>query len=378
MLFTLEALQADHGDCLLLHFGATTQPKLCVIDGGPRNIYGNILRPRLLELKKARSPATPLLIDIMMISHIDDDHVTGIVDLFMDLDGPGSRLYKITNLWFNSFDDILGKPAAQLASVDSGGIIKTASVGPDAFNLPLEHTAKLVVASVPQGRTIRDLARKLDIKVNKGVGGDLVLFPTIPSPIALVGGLSLTVAGPSKARLQNLQKKWDAEVKKLLKKGVIKTAAYVDNSVTNLSSIVVLAKSNERTILLTGDARGDDILIALREAGLLKGKTMPIDVLKMPHHGSVRDVAKDFFEALPANHYVASANGKYDNPDLETMKMLTDVRHDDKFTIHLTNHVPWLDKLFDDHQRAGRKYSVVYPSAGKNSVQIDLGDKLTQ
>ena len=44
---------------------------------------------------------------------------------------------------------------------------------------------------------------------------------------------------------------------------------------------------------------------------------------------------------------------------------------------HLTNHVAWLDKLFAKHQKAGRKYKVVYPEAGKDSVFVDLGDKFT-
>ena len=35
MLFTLEAVQALHGDALLLHFGKTSAPELIVIDGGP-------------------------------------------------------------------------------------------------------------------------------------------------------------------------------------------------------------------------------------------------------------------------------------------------------------------------------------------------------
>ena len=34
-VFTLEALQAAHGDALLLHYGTLDNPRLIVIDGGP-------------------------------------------------------------------------------------------------------------------------------------------------------------------------------------------------------------------------------------------------------------------------------------------------------------------------------------------------------
>ena len=37
----------------------------------------------------------------------------------------------------------------------------------------------------------------------------------------------------------------------------------------NLSSIVVLARSGRRTLLLTGDARSDDIIDGLEGEGLL-------------------------------------------------------------------------------------------------------------
>ena len=81
MIFTLEVLQADHGDCLLLHYGKKTKPKIIVIDGGPSGIYRDFLRPRLLEIRDTVSPGRPLPISMVMVSHMDDDHVNGILAL---------------------------------------------------------------------------------------------------------------------------------------------------------------------------------------------------------------------------------------------------------------------------------------------------------
>ena len=88
-----------------------------------------------------------------------------------------------------------------------------------------------------------------------------------------------------------------------------KIAAYLDSSVYNLSSIVVLARAKRKTMLLTGDARGDDVLAGLREAGLLRRSPLHVDVLKLPHHGSDRNVETDFFRKIVADHYVVSADG---------------------------------------------------------------------
>jgi hypothetical protein len=55
MIFSLEALQAFHGDSLLLHAGTTDEPKLVLIDGGPSGTWATSLQPRLDELRGERA-----------------------------------------------------------------------------------------------------------------------------------------------------------------------------------------------------------------------------------------------------------------------------------------------------------------------------------
>ena len=68
-------------------------------------------------------------------------------------------------------------------------------------------------------------------------------------------GLLLTVIGPDEERVRALQEEWDRQIDKL---GVAKVAEFADQSVFNLSSITVLATFKKKTMLLTGDARGQD------------------------------------------------------------------------------------------------------------------------
>ena len=92
--------------------------------------------------------------------------------------------------------------------------------------------------------------------------------------------------------------------------GIWHFAAYVDRSVANLSSIVALAEAGGRSMLLTGDARGDKILKGLELVGALKeGGAMHVDLLKVPHHGSANNLDDDFFERITADHYVLPGNG---------------------------------------------------------------------
>ena len=39
MRFSLDVIRARKGDCLMVHYGTTAQPRLMMIDGGPSNVY---------------------------------------------------------------------------------------------------------------------------------------------------------------------------------------------------------------------------------------------------------------------------------------------------------------------------------------------------
>ena len=56
--------------------------------------------------------------------------------------------------------------------------------------------------------------------------------------------------------------------------------------------------------------RSDHIMAAMAEVGWAKKGTWLVDLLKVPHHGSNRNVTHEFFAKVPARHYVVSGNGK--------------------------------------------------------------------
>jgi hypothetical protein len=347
MIFSLDVRRARKGDCLLLHYGTKAKPGLVLIDGGPAQVYGPELKPRLEQIRKARRLAQgePLTVDLLMVSHIDDDHINGILELTHELvDAKAARRplpLKLLNFWHNTFDDIIASnPDELVASVK-------ASFGPASLTGELDtegldpHTAK-VLASVGQGLRLRDDARALGLPINAEFGRKLIKASTRRAK-DLPGGLKLTVAGPLEDELLALQKQ-HADFLKKAKKDKEAVAAFTDSSVANLSSIVVLAEAGGRKMLLTGDARGDKILLGLEKIGLLSpGGKMSVDVLKMPHHGSDRNMEKIFLERVVADHYVFSGDGEHGNPERNTFQMLRDARPDDNFLIHLTYPLEEID-----------------------------------
>jgi hypothetical protein len=368
MIFTLDVLRARKGDCLILHYGSADDPKLVMIDGGPKQVYKPHLRPRLEEIRKARGLAKndPLVVDMLMISHVDDDHIQGILDLTRELRTAQlenkPQLVQILSLWHNSFENIIDNTPEELTAAFSKQFGTASMNGDPSADLtidPLDQSlnekdvsANLkVLASIQQGAQLRTDADSLQFPLNAEFDGKLILAEGKGQPIDISDGLKFTVVGPMKPELVALHKKHQQWLKELKAKGIEPEealSAYVDKSVPNLSSIVVVAEADGKRILLTGDARGDKILEGLELTGLLKkGGKVHVDVLKGPHHGSDNNLDTDFFERITADHYVFSGDGEHGNPERESLEMLLAARGDEDYEVHLTYPIAEID--------AGRK-----------------------
>ena len=386
MLLSLEALQARHGDCLIIQYGETEQPRLILVDGGPARVYGTTLKPRLDELRQHLADDQDRLpIALAMVSHIDDDHIHGLLDLtgeLIDADSQGQTPnVTVGSFWHNSFNDLTDDQGELFALLQPSDAERLSNASGTPAGI---RSAAAVVASVNQGRQLRDEIETLGWKLNHPFSG-LVHAPDQGGrKVTLDNNTSLVVLAPREQQLKDLQEEWDEQLTRLRNRQAdeASVAAYVDKSVFNLSSIVCLLQASDQTILLTGDARGDQILEAIDVAGLTDQGKLHVDVLKLPHHGSDNNVDTDFFERITADHYVVSGDGRHGNPETATLQMLCDGRTDNDFTIHLT-YESGLDDLeaklatfFAAQTSAGRTFRVASPAQGTNSLRIDLLDPL--
>jgi hypothetical protein len=172
--------------------------------------------------------------------------------------------------------------------------------------------------------------------------------------------------------MDELSKKWKA-AKRTADPAVI-VSAYSDRSIPNLSSIVLFVEHEGHTALLTGDARGDRILAGLEASGLLtNNKPLHLDLLKLPHHGSNRNVERGFFERIHADHYVISADGvAHHHPHEEALTWLVESRQpNDAFTVHLTNEIEFAVTALEDLRR-GRSFTVAVRPAEARALVVNL------
>ncbi len=402
MIFSLEVMQAAEGDSLILHFGTKEKPKIIVIDGGPRGIFRDFLKPRLLQIKAKLSPNARLPLSMVMVSHLDDDHVNGILKLTQD--AIDDTNFKIDNLWFNAFDNIIGN--IQIPVISSiAASAAAANIGALPINLPhIDPHAAAVIASTGQGRKLQKDAITLNATVNNGFGEIAPGSPNLvhggdiadgSNKIIDWGGhtddLKITVLHPNRQRLIELQTQWDKDLKKAKEKGdnsiIFASLSKPDTSPFNLSSIVCLVKSHDKTILLTGDGRDDDIIAGLKNNNLLDdhGKCK-VDIMKIPHHGSDRNSSVKLYQTVVAKHYVISANGKHNNPDKAMLEMFaegTKGMDDSTFTLHLTNHDgelgvrQTLDNFITNEKAKGRTFKVEFRDPASSSMLLNLLDGIT-
>jgi beta-lactamase superfamily II metal-dependent hydrolase len=348
----LEFLNAHHGDCFLVRWG---EAHAMLVDGGPGPTYDESLKAYLLAMRP--DPSKQAVLEIVCITHIDDDHIVGVQRLLTDLDRARLDIQpagiKVDRVWFNSVEELVESRAAGLYH--------------EVEALGTGSMPQAVAAGVAQGRDVRNRVEALGLTGNQPFQGALLRGAKCD-----VAGLRVRVVAPDDAALDKLTRKW-RKAKARADPGVI-AAAYIDRKVPNLSSTVLLLEHNQRTALLTGDARGDHIVKGLEALGLLdESHPMHVNLLKLPHHGSRNNVEREFFERIHADHYVISADGvRHHHPSEETLSWLVESRTSyEVYAVHMTNQIGFAQSKLNRLSR-GRAFTIKVRGQRDPALVVDL------
>jgi len=376
----IRVFRSDKGDCLLLTSSAGNRRVL--VDGGMSSSFTKHVAPALAQL----TGAEPQL-DVVYVSHIDDDHISGVLQLMNDLmdwrvfdfqtkhKKPGDKAPKkpksvrppeIGKIWHNAFHELLK---------DNEGAIG---------DMLAATTAVLSASQRPAGKAIFEqhselaLSKKQALQLARRTGADQLAIPVNPefqhklmllksgSPKLKVGTMEFIVLGPSEADLGKLRDEWNewlranketladirrkaradedllaADVDRLLAPLTQQAGSFVDSQLAlakklgnrsrvttpNLASLMFFVREGDQTLLLTGDGHADDVLEGLAQRNLLdaSGK-LHVDVLKVPHHGAEFNMTTAFAQAVTADDYIFCGNGYATNPELEVINLLVKER----------------------------------------------------
>ena len=171
MTITFDAVDAAQGDSLIIQFRHKDQDVLWVIDGGPSGTYARSLSKRLDAIRDDRdlSDEDPLSIDLLVVSHIDSDHIVGVNDL-VDTVVDATKVegtpipYKVARAWHNSFDLVEEDDEA------SGAIASyTAALAEASAVAATAEDHRALELSPRQGDTLRRMLRFLKLGGNKAL-----------------------------------------------------------------------------------------------------------------------------------------------------------------------------------------------------------------
>jgi phosphoribosyl 1,2-cyclic phosphodiesterase len=72
-IFRIDMLPGREGDCLWIEYGDAARPRRILIDGG-RKLAWQTLKQRFAAL-----PADQRKFELLMLSHVDADHIEGLL-----------------------------------------------------------------------------------------------------------------------------------------------------------------------------------------------------------------------------------------------------------------------------------------------------------
>lgn len=376
-MLMLRVVQARYGDCLILEYGTGKRKKHILIDGGPSKVYQPYLRKELRRITDEGGK-----IDLMVLTHVDNDHVLGLLEFMAELKLQRQQglpeIIPVREIWHNAFRQILPEAGQEADMLEDEVLARSVSESQEDAetdeNTPLDFP-EAVEFGIGEGVKLQLADELLKIPRNTRFRQELATLDNSRRP-ERIAALRLWVLGPSKDNLEDLRKKWlrwlDDKAGRV-SFDVSTPLVEPDDSINNLSSIMLLAEAKGRTILLTGDGRSDDIVHGLEEIGKLQpGGTCHVDVMKVPHHGSSRNAVGELFDRVLAYIYVFSANGLHSNPDWQTLVWLVDAacRQQRDIQICATNWTDSLERLLDERPPERNHYRLMVMPEGQTSFIV--------
>jgi hypothetical protein len=358
-MFKVKFLPARFGDSIWIEYGDENQPHRLLMDGGTAGTRKNI--QELL----ASLPAEQRKFELIVVSHIDRDHVEGILGLLEQAD----LGFEVGDVWFNGWFHLPSNPGA-----DSYGALQ----GERLSGCILDH-------KLPWNRAFNEQA---------------IFIPsegTLPV-MELPGGMKITLLSPTFDKLGKLKPVWEREVRDAnlepgfgLTENDEEQLAGVfeygipefpdvdllagsmfeeDNSAANGSSIALLVEYEGKRVALTGDAHAEVLLEAFER--LSPGERISLDLYKLSHHGSKFTTSRPLIEKLNCSQYVFSTNGSiFKHPDHETVSRVILAGGNQPLLVF--NYRNNRNEIWDtDSLKEQYGYQTCYPPGSEQGIDIIL------
>lgn len=365
-MYNIHLLPASFGDSILIEYGNEKKLHYILIDGGPFYAFTDIV-------KSIRKIAPKLdTLELLIVSHIDIDHIDGIVKMLNQEPLP----FKIKDIWFNGLEELEKADDSDLL----GGI---------------------------QGEFLTALIDKLDIphNIHKDLGGKSICIGEKLRTLETEGGMKLKMLTPTLKDLEKLEKAWLKELKEkkvnqedveaILEKlngdyrykdeedsdllgdddvdAWAEMEAKEDKSVANASSISFIAEYDNKTCLFAGDTPSKNLLSALEKFELIdEFSNLSVNAWKLSHHGSKKSNQDYLMKKIDAKHILVPSDGKrYHHPDPETISKLLKI-NDSTLHFYFNYHSDYSDRWENEDWKEKYNYVTYFPDGDNLFTTIKL------
>lgn len=243
-MFTIHNIFVEQGDCFLIELQKDRKYFSIMVDGG----YA-----RYNAYKKVKQILNGKRLNMLIVTHIDKDHICGAAEL---LDKGDMDLSK-TCILFNKYDE------NRIGYKDGENLYEK-----------ITHAANEDLLVKSYDACFRDVNEKIQTIMKDDESLELKLFSIgdrkleekIDSSI-----VNITILWPDDTAIDSLMRNWSEKK--------------VNARMFNRSSIVFLLEFSGRSALMMGDAYVSDVMCNVEEL-LRRKRISKVDLIKMPHHGA--------------------------------------------------------------------------------------------
>lgn len=353
--FSLTMLPAAEGDSLILSYGPGEDALSHIVIDGGRAASWPALRSAMEKIAERGEE-----IELLLLSHIDADHLDGFVKMMKEEELP----LVPKEIWFNGYD--------QVKSLETPKSLKPMGYkGADSYTKALAERAW---------------------KVNERFDGGPIVVGDEPMVISL-GELTLSLISPDRQKLEKLRKGWDAALAEKPRVGEaappgmhpfgkrkmpaqldvekLSAPSKIDAAIPNGSSIAMVAEYGGRRVLLAADAHPDLATHGLTALGA--GQPYRIDLAKLPHHGSRSNVTEGLIRAMDCRRFAISTSGAvFGHPDPEAISRLLMFAGEGAKELYFNYASPRTTPWDDDALKAEFDYRCVFPDGEGTPTVIDI------
>lgn len=332
-MIKLKSLPAHDGDCFIIQYGEEEKSSNILVDGGRgQQVVKQLLSETQIISNKREN------IDLLVLTHIDADHIQGLLKLFsfssFNKDYIKKVLFNSRTLLSQKFDTRVVKDE-QLEIVQAKDII-----------------------SFKQGESFEDYLADLNI-------GKMEIVDSYSNPIEINNAV-ITIVTPDEESLRKLYVNWDKEFQNeeidkpisgmntdydIDLGDIIENKFQEDRAIVNGSSISFILEYNDKRILMLADAHPSAVKYKIEE---LYGKDeVSFDLVKISHHGSKANTSDELLAHINCEKYLISSNrgNRHGFPHKEALSRIVYNNYSKKRkTVFYLNYPKILDGVFTEKE----------------------------